>query len=73
MGHDAAGVAYNAVESAIEKNCDVVLVDTAGRMHTKTPLMDELPKMCRSMSKRREGAPDEVWMVLDASLGAERG
>jgi fused signal recognition particle receptor len=69
MGHDAAGVAYNAVESAIEKKCDVVLVDTAGRMHTKTPLMDELPKMCRSMSKRREGAPDAVWMVLDASLG----
>lgn len=69
MGHDAAGVAFNAVESAIEKNCDVVMVDTAGRMHTKTPLMDELPKMCRSMSKRREGAPDDVWMVLDASLG----
>ncbi|MDF7824007.1 signal recognition particle-docking protein FtsY [Pontiellaceae bacterium B12227] len=69
MGHDAAGVAYNAVESAIEKKCDVVLVDTAGRMHTKTPLMDELPKMCRSMSKRRAGAPDDVWMVLDASLG----
>ncbi|MEI6892377.1 MAG: signal recognition particle-docking protein FtsY [Pontiella sp.] len=69
MGHDAAGVAYNAVESAIEKNCDMVLVDTAGRMHTKTPLMDELPKMCRSMNKRRAGAPDDVWMVLDASLG----
>ncbi|WP_372796130.1 signal recognition particle-docking protein FtsY [Pontiella sp.] len=69
MGHDAAGVAYNAVEAAIEKNCDVVMVDTAGRMHTKTPLMDELPKMCRSMNKRREGAPDDVWMVLDASLG----
>lgn len=69
MGHDAAGVAYNAVESAIEKNCDVVMVDTAGRMHTKTPLMDELPKMCRAMNKRREGAPDDVWMVLDASLG----
>jgi fused signal recognition particle receptor len=69
MGHDAAGVAYNAVESAIEKKCDVVLVDTAGRMHTKTPLMDELPKMCRSMDKRRAGSPDAVWMVLDASLG----
>jgi fused signal recognition particle receptor len=69
MGHDAAGVAYNAVDSAIEKNCDVILVDTAGRMHTKTPLMDELPKMCRSMGKRLEGAPHEVWMVLDASLG----
>ncbi|MDF7806635.1 signal recognition particle-docking protein FtsY [Pontiellaceae bacterium B12219] len=69
MGHDAAGVAFNAVESAIEKKCDVILVDTAGRMHTKTPLMDELPKMCRSMNKRRAGSPDAVWMVLDASLG----
>ena len=69
MGHDAAGVAFNAVDSALEKNCDVVLVDTAGRMHTKTPLMDELPKMCRSMNKRLEGAPHDVWMVLDASLG----
>ena len=69
MGHDAAGVAFNAVESAIEKNCDVVLVDTAGRMHTKTPLMDELPKMCRAMKKCLPGTPHEVWMVLDASLG----
>jgi len=69
MGHDAAGVAFNAVDSAIEKKCDVVLVDTAGRMHTKTPLMDELPKMCRSMDKRHAGAPNDVWMVLDASLG----
>ena len=69
MGHDAAGVAFNAVEAALEKACDIVLVDTAGRMHTKTPLMDELPKMCRAMNKRLEGAPHEVWMVLDASLG----
>lgn len=69
MGHDAAGVAYNAVESAIDKKCDLIFVDTAGRMHTKTPLMDELPKMCRSMNKRQEGAPNDVWMVLDASLG----
>ncbi len=69
MGHDAAGVAFNAVESAIEKQCGIVLVDTAGRMHTKTPLMDELPKMCRSMNKRLSGAPHDVWMVLDASLG----
>ena len=69
MGHDAAGVAYNAVDSALELECDVVLVDTAGRMHTKTPLMDELPKICRSMNKRCAGAPHDVWMVLDASLG----
>ncbi len=69
MGADAAGVAFNAVDTAIEKGCDSVIVDSAGRMHTKTPLMDELPKMCRSMDKRLEGAPHEVWMVLDASLG----
>ncbi len=69
MGHDAAGVAYNAVEAAIDKQCDLVLVDTAGRMHTKTPLMDELPKMCRAMNKCLNGAPHDVWMVLDASLG----
>lgn len=69
MGRDAAGVAFNAVDAAFEKRCDVVIVDTAGRMHTKMPLMDELPKMCRAMNKRLEGAPHEVWMVLDASLG----
>ena len=69
MGHDAAGVAFNAVDSALADDRDVVLVDTAGRMHTKRPLMDELPKMCRSMNKRLEGAPHAVWMVLDATLG----
>jgi fused signal recognition particle receptor len=69
MGSDAAGVAFNAVDAAVEKGCDVVIVDTAGRMHTKTPLMDELPKICRSMKKRLDGAPHDVWMVLDASLG----
>jgi len=69
MGADAAGVAFNAIEAAVEKKCNLVLVDTAGRMHTKTPLMDELPKMCRAMNKRLVGAPNAVWMVLDASLG----
>jgi fused signal recognition particle receptor len=69
MGADAAGVAFNAVDAAISSGCDAVIVDSAGRMHTKTPLMDELPKMCRSMNKRLPGAPHEVWMVLDASLG----
>ncbi len=69
MGADAAGVAYTAVDAAIAKGCDPVIVDSAGRMHTKTPLMDELPKMCRAMGKKLDGAPHEVWMVLDASLG----
>lgn len=69
MGHDAAGVAFNAVDAALARKCDVVLVDTAGRMHTKAPLMEELPKMRRSMDKRLPGAPHAVWMVLDAALG----
>jgi len=69
MGADAAGVAYNALEDAVAKGCDPVIVDSAGRMHTKTPLMDELPKMCRSMDKCHADSPHEVWMVLDASLG----
>lgn len=68
-GQDAAGVAFSALDAAVARRCDAVLVDTAGRMHTRTPLMDELPKMCRAMNKRLEGAPHEVWMVLDASLG----
>lgn len=69
MGADAAGVAFNALDTAMIRSCDPVIVDSAGRMHTKTPLMDELPKMCRSMDKRHAGAPHAVWMVLDASLG----
>ncbi len=69
MGADAAGVAFNAIENALAKGCDPVIVDSAGRMHTKTPLMDELPKICRAMDKRHAGSPHEVWMVLDASLG----
>jgi len=69
MGTDAASVAFRALDEAKAKKCDFVFVDSAGRMHTKTPLMDELPKMCRSMNKRIPHAPHEVWMVLDASLG----
>ena len=69
MGADAAGVAFNAIEAALDQKCHPVLIDSAGRMHTKTPLMDELPKMCRAMNKRLPSAPHEVWMVLDASLG----
>lgn len=69
MGDDAAGVAFNAIDRAIQEKCDVVIVDSAGRMHTKKPLMDELPKMCRSINKRLDGAPHDVWMVLDAALG----
>lgn len=69
MGADAAAVAYDAVDSAIAKNADVVIVDTAGRMHTKMPLMDELEKVVRAVTKRMPGAPHHTWIVLDASMG----
>jgi len=69
MGADAAAVAYDTVDSAIARNSDVVIIDTAGRMHTKMPLMDELEKVCRSISKRLPGAPHHAWIVLDASMG----
>ncbi len=69
LGGDSASVAFDAVSAAVSRNSDVVLVDTAGRMHTKGPLMEELAKIRRSMGKACEGAPHETWIVLDATLG----
>ena len=69
QGADAAAVAFDTLDSAIARNCDVVLLDTAGRMHTKQPLMDELDKIRRALAKRVEDAPHEVWLTLDASMG----
>ena len=68
-GADPAAVAYDTVASAKSKDSDVVLVDTAGRLHNKRALMDELSKIKRSMHKVVEGAPHEVILVLDASTG----
>jgi len=68
-GSDAAAVAYDALDAALARGSDVVLVDTAGRMHTKQPLMEELAKVKRAMGKRLAGAPHETWIVLDASMG----
>lgn len=68
-GADAAAVAYDGLEAAIARKADVVIVDTAGRMHTKQPLMSELAKVSRAMGKRLPGAPHENWIVLDASMG----
>ena len=68
-GADAAAVAYDALEAAQARGCDVVLIDTAGRMHTKAPLMRELQKVRGALAKRQPGAPEEVWLVLDATLG----
>ncbi len=66
---DAAAVAFDGIRSASARGCDVVLVDTAGRLHTKAPLMDELAKVKRVMGKALPGAPHECWCILDAMTG----
>ncbi|MBB5164791.1 signal recognition particle-docking protein FtsY [Mycobacterium sp. AZCC_0083] len=66
-GADPASVAFDAVDKGIETGADVVVIDTAGRLHTKTGLMDELGKVKRVVSKRAE--VDEVLLVLDATIG----
>ena len=68
-GADAAAVAYDALQAAQARSCDVLIIDTAGRMHTREPLMKELQKVRSSLNKCLPGAPHETWMVLDASLG----
>ena len=68
-GADPAAVAYDTIAAAKSRNIDVVLIDTAGRLHTKGGLMDELTKIKRVMDKQVVGAPHEVLLVLDASTG----
>lgn len=68
-GSDPGAVAFDAVARGVREEADVVIVDTAGRLHTKTPLMEELKKVKRVIGKAREGAPDEVLLVLDATMG----
>ena len=69
MGSDPASVAYDAVKSAVAKNADVVLVDTAGRLHNRIDLMNELTKIRNVMRKVVPDAPHEVLLVLDGSTG----
>lgn len=69
MNTDPAAVAYETVDYAINNDCDVAIIDTAGRLHTKINLMKELTKIKRSVSKRLEDAPHEVLLVLDATTG----
>lgn len=69
-GADPSAVAFDAVKSAVARKFDVLLIDTAGRQHTKKGLMDELAKMKRSIDKAMPGAPHEVWLTVDASLGS---
>ena len=66
---DPAAVAFDAVEAAIARGVDIVLVDTAGRLHTKVNLMEELKKIKRSLSKKSADAPHETLLVLDATTG----
>lgn len=68
-GSDPASVVFNAVEYAKQNQADVVLCDTAGRLHTKTELMDEIKKIKRACQKARAGAPDATWLVVDATTG----
>lgn len=66
---DPAAVTFDAVSAAKARNMDVVLIDTAGRLHTKTPLMQELEKIKRSCRKFSPSSPHETWLVIDASVG----
>jgi fused signal recognition particle receptor len=68
-GADPGAVVFDAVKRALADGADAVLVDTAGRLHTKTPLMEELKKVKRVMDKALPGAPHEVLLVLDATVG----
>ena len=69
MGSDPASVAFDTLESAINKNIDVVLIDTAGRLHNKTNLMNELSRIKRVLQKKNINAPHEVLLVIDGSTG----
>lgn len=68
-GADPGSVVFEAVKAAREQGADLVLADTAGRLHTKVPLMEELKKVQRVIGKALEGAPHEVLLVLDATVG----
>ena len=69
MNTDPAAVAYDTVKQGVEQNADLILLDTAGRLHNKVNLMNELGKIKRVMSKVIPDAPHEVLLVLDASTG----
>jgi fused signal recognition particle receptor len=69
MGSDPSAVAYDTVASAVSKNADIVLIDTAGRLHNKIHLMEELSKIKRVIQKVIPDAPHEVMLVLDGSTG----
>jgi fused signal recognition particle receptor len=69
QGSDPSAVVYNTIQTGIAKGFDVVIIDTAGRLHTKTNLMDELSKIKRVIQKQMPEAPHEVLLVIDATTG----
>jgi fused signal recognition particle receptor len=69
MGSDPAAVAFDTVQSGVSKGVDVILIDTAGRLHNKAHLMEELSKIRRVVQKVIPNAPHEVLLVLDGSTG----
>ncbi len=68
-GGDPAAVAFTAIDAAVTRGVDVVIIDTAGRLHTSEGLMDELRKVARVIAKRMPGAPHESLLVLDGTIG----
>ncbi len=68
-GGDPAAVAFDAIDAAISRGLDTVIIDTAGRLHTQEGLMDELRKVVRVVSRRLPGAPHETLLVLDGTVG----
>jgi fused signal recognition particle receptor len=66
---DPGAVAFNSVQSGLSRRADILLIDTAGRLHTRSNLMEELKKVYRVVGKSMEGAPHHVWLVLDATTG----
>jgi fused signal recognition particle receptor len=69
MGGDPGAVAYDTVQAAASRKCDVALIDTAGRLHTRYNLMEEIKKVHRVVGKAMSGAPHAVWLVMDATTG----
>ncbi len=68
-GADPAAVAFDAIEAASARNCDVVIIDSAGRLHTQSDLMQEISKVERVVARKLPGAPHETLLVLDATVG----
>jgi fused signal recognition particle receptor len=68
-GADPSAVVFDALSAALARNVDMVIIDTAGRLHTQKNLMDQLGKVHRVAGKKLPGAPHEVWLVLDATTG----